>query len=232
MPVIRISDATWGRLKEWAEPFVDSPDDVIRKLLDMISLTPKDNPINRSPILIIDAGFINIFCGEYDKHSKGTLDQSEEEAILEWLSKQDEPRYLNKEYFRKLGDWKTPRYSATRARNDEIFVIETTRSAYQATDDLMKIHLLKKLRGVGTAVASTILYYLQPNRFPIFDYHARRTLIKAGKLNEFEDNDTEKVWLRYTQELRQLSKLHNKSIREIEKAIFAYDKWGQEWRNE
>ena len=34
MPVIRISDDTWGRLKRWAVPLEDTPDDVIKRLLD------------------------------------------------------------------------------------------------------------------------------------------------------------------------------------------------------
>lgn len=33
MPVIRISDPTWERLQQLATPFIDSPDDVIQKLL-------------------------------------------------------------------------------------------------------------------------------------------------------------------------------------------------------
>lgn len=226
MPVIRISDTTWERLKKWAEPLVDSPDDVIRKLLDIVSLSLNDNPNVIHPVLIIDVGFINRFCSEYDNHTRGTSDQFEEQAILDGLSKQGEPKYLSREYFIRLGRWKTPRYADTREKNADNSIIETTRSAYVATEDLVKIKILKRLKGVGTAVASTILYYLQPDKFPIFDYHARRTLIKACKLNEWEDNDTEKVWLRYTHEIREIAGLNNKSIREVEKALFAYDKWG------
>jgi len=33
MPVIRITDATWDRLKRWAEPLEDSPEDAVRKVL-------------------------------------------------------------------------------------------------------------------------------------------------------------------------------------------------------
>lgn len=35
MPVIRISDQTWDRLKRWAVPLEDSPDDVLRRLLEI-----------------------------------------------------------------------------------------------------------------------------------------------------------------------------------------------------
>ena len=34
MPVIRISDATWDRLKGWAVPLEDTPDDALKKILD------------------------------------------------------------------------------------------------------------------------------------------------------------------------------------------------------
>ena len=34
-PVIRLSDNSWERLKRWAEPLEDTPDDVVRKVLDM-----------------------------------------------------------------------------------------------------------------------------------------------------------------------------------------------------
>lgn len=33
MPVIRITDATWDRLKRWAEPLEDSPEDAVCKVL-------------------------------------------------------------------------------------------------------------------------------------------------------------------------------------------------------
>ena len=34
MPVIRITDATWDRLKRWAVPLEDSPEDAVRKVLN------------------------------------------------------------------------------------------------------------------------------------------------------------------------------------------------------
>lgn len=34
MPVIRIADATWDRLKRWAIPLEDSPEDALRKVLE------------------------------------------------------------------------------------------------------------------------------------------------------------------------------------------------------
>jgi len=35
VPVMRIGDSTWERLKHWAVPLEDSPDDVLTRVLDM-----------------------------------------------------------------------------------------------------------------------------------------------------------------------------------------------------
>lgn len=42
MPVIRITDATWDRLKDWAIPLEDSPEDAIRKVLDAVEYVKND----------------------------------------------------------------------------------------------------------------------------------------------------------------------------------------------
>ena len=177
-------------------------------------------------MLIINKEFIERCSDEYDRRARGTNDQIVEADILNWLSTQGLPKFLNKEYFILLGRWKTPRYQATRETNDEHNIIETTRSAYLAKNDLNKLKILIKLKGVGIAVASTILYYLQPDKFAIYDYHVRNTLNKAGKLSKGAEGDSSKVWLEYTRIIRELSTVYNKTLRELEKALFAHDKWG------
>lgn len=47
MPVIRISDSTWDRLKRWAEPLEDSADDAIRRVLDAAE---KDPVLGKAPL--------------------------------------------------------------------------------------------------------------------------------------------------------------------------------------
>ncbi|WMT85533.1 winged helix-turn-helix domain-containing protein [Pelagibacterium sp. 26DY04] len=44
MPVVRISDATWDRLKRYARPLEDTPDDVIRTALDALDKTLGKTP--------------------------------------------------------------------------------------------------------------------------------------------------------------------------------------------
>jgi thermostable 8-oxoguanine DNA glycosylase len=163
---------------------------------------------------------------------QGRYDQNEEKAIREWLSKQDEPKYLNKEYFVRLGRWKTKRQTSNYESNDETRIIEATRSAYQASDELVKLNILKALKGVGVAVAGTIIHYLQPNLFPIFDYHARTTLKEAGLWHRSIADASDQAWLEYTNIMRDLSNRLGITLRDLDKALFAYDKYGKESTSE
>ena len=105
-------------------------------------------------------------------------------------------------------------------------IIQATRSAYQASDALLKLNILKKLKGVDTAVAGTILHYLHPDRFPIFDYHARTTLKKAGIWSRDVNDDSDQAWLEYTKLMNLLASQLAVSLRDLDKALFAYDKYG------
>lgn len=177
-------------------------------------------------MLVLDAKFVQQWRDKYNEIFEGSYDQNEENAIRDWLSKQGKPKYLNKEYFVRLGRWKTKRQTSNYEANHESDVIEATRSAYQASDELVKLNILKKLKGVGVAVAATILHYLQSNTFPIFDYHARTTLKRAGFWNRSEDDASNQAWLEYTNIMRGLSARLNVSLRDLDKALFAYDKYG------
>jgi len=177
-------------------------------------------------MLIINKKFIERWSSEYDHRTWGTYHQTEEATILAWLSKQGKPEFLNKEYFTRLGRWKTLRWRRTRESNNEHEIIEATHSAYVAKNDLEKLNILRGLKGVGIAVASTILYCLEPDKFAIYDYHVRNSLRKAGKLVTGAKGSISKTWLEYTRVVRELSDLYSKPLREVEKALYAYDKWG------
>jgi len=176
-------------------------------------------------MLVIDKKFVQQWSSNYDKKYQGGHDQSEERAIRYWLSKQKEPKYLNKEYFVRLGRWKTKRQTSNYKANDESKIIEVTRSIHQVSDELIKLNILATLRGVSVAVASTILHYLQPNDFPIFDYHARTTLEKAGLWTRKTKDASAQAWLEYVKIMRQLSNQLGVSLRNLDKALFAYDKY-------
>jgi len=177
-------------------------------------------------VLDISREFVQRWCDEYDNRFRGGWAAAGEMAIRQWLSGLPEPKYLNKQYFVRLGHWKSQRQMKNYEKNDEVSVKEATKSAYEASDELLKLHILKGLKGVGVAVAAAILHYLHPDQFPIFDYHARTTLKKAGMWNRDVDDASDNAWQEYVATMRELSGRLGVSLRELDKALFAYDKWG------
>ncbi len=178
-------------------------------------------------MLRISRAFTSRWADEYDNRFQGTRDERVERSLQEWISGLPEPKYLDKEHFVELGRWKTPRQTPAYKANSKNLVIEATRLAYQASDELLKLNILKTLRGVNVAVASTILYFLHPDRFPIFDIRARKSLSKAGKWNINVDDASDGAWHAYVVLMRGLSKSLSVSLRELDKALYAYDKWGR-----
>lgn len=182
-------------------------------------------------MLVIDKAFVQKWSSNYDREFQDSYDQNEEAAIRHWLSNQEKPKYLNKEYFVRLGRWKTKRQTSNYKANDEGKIIEKTRSAYQALGELTKLSILMELKGVGVAVASTILHFLQPDVFPIFDYHARTTLKKAGLWNRGIKDASKRAWMDYVDMMRTLSRRLNVSLRDLDKALFAYDKYYDKYKD-
>lgn len=176
-------------------------------------------------VLVIDKSFVQKWSSNYNKRFYGGCDQSEEKAIREWLSRQVDPKYLDKEYFVRLGMWKTKRQTSNYRANEESKIIEVTCYAYQSSDPIIKLRVLRTLRGVGVAVGATILHYLQPELFPIFDYHARTTLKEACLWTRKIDDSSERAWLEYLDTMRGLSSALSVSLRDLDKALFAYDKY-------
>ena len=175
-------------------------------------------------MLVIDKEFVQKWARIYDERFKEGKAESEERAIRDWLSNQKAPKYLDKEYFVRLGRWKSARVTKYYEANDDRKVIEVTRAAYLASNDLDKLRILTSLRGVGVPVGATILHYLQPNDFPIFDFHARKTLQQAGLWSRSRDDASTQAWLDYVGIMRGLSSHLDVSLRKLDKALFAYDK--------
>ncbi len=105
--------------------------------------------------------------------------------------------------------------------------VEITRTAYLISDELMKLKILTTLKGVGVAVAGTLLHYSQPNVFPIFDVHCRKILKEASLWSREENDDSKQTWLDYLHIMRKVSNQLGVSLRVLDKAMFAYDKRDQ-----
>lgn len=174
---------------------------------------------------MIDKTFIRKWSRVYDRVFQGSEDETEEKAIRAWLSTLPETKYLDKEHFVRLGRWKTKRQTSNYKKNNAQIVQDVTRFAYQASGPLVKLNTLRQLRGVGVAVAATILHFLHPGLYPIFDYHARTTLKEEGLWQRQIEDDSPQAWLEYIDTMRKLARSTGATLREVDKALFAYDKY-------
>lgn len=174
----------------------------------------------------IDAVFVEKWSEIFDTSRKSSQAIIEDQ-ILDWMARQPEPKFLNKEYFVKIGRWKTRRYNDTRKAIPEKIIVDVTRRAYDAQDDRSKIEILMALRGVGTGVASAILYFMDPERYPLFDFHVRVTLKERGCWKWGKKDSTKRVWLEYVGLTRRLANRVGVDLRTLEKSLIGYDKYGK-----
>ena len=177
-------------------------------------------------MLNISHEFVRQWVKEHDERLEGGTALQIEMEVREWLAEQPEPKYFDKEHFVKLGKWKPPRQEENYISNDESLIKETTHLAYEVSHDRLKLHILKMLKGVGVPVASTFLHFMHPDKFPIFDVRVRSSLAKATKWHRAIDDQSDDAWSEYVDIMRDLSKNLNVSLRELDKALWSYDKWG------
>jgi hypothetical protein len=126
--------------------------------------------------------------------------------------------YLTRGELRWIGEWKTPRIRPQIARNREAGVRGVTAAAFLARDDSLRLRLLLGLRGVGLAVASVVLHFAEPARYPIYDVRVRAALRRIGVRRRFPP--TADGWMTYAATLRGLAARHRVSLRTIDKALW------------
>jgi len=126
--------------------------------------------------------------------------------------------YLTRRELRRIGEWKSPRIRPQIARNTESGVRGVTAAAFLARDDATQLHVLLGLRGVGVAVASVILHFADPARYPIYDVRVRAALRRIGIRRRFPP--TGAGWAAYAVVLRELARRHRVSLRTLDKALW------------
>jgi len=181
----------------------------------------------------INKRFVDCWSSRYDWEKRDTSDLREEQRLKKWLAEQSEPRSLDKDHFVDLAVWKSPRPKPRYKRNDGDLVCEVTQIAFQASDESLRVHVLMALDGVGMPVASALLHFAFPDRYPILDFRVVRTLRRAGRWQGGEAPDfTLDEWLKFTKVMRDLARELGVHMRDLDKALWvfdwAFDKWPPE----
>ena len=127
--------------------------------------------------------------------------------------------YTRAEFIEVCG-WKTVRSRPKVAANSARAVVDATRRALTAGDDeAMRMSALLELAGVGVATASTLLYFVFPDDYPILDVRALESLgVKPRSIYPVS------FWLAYLDSCRTLARTAGVSIRTLDKALWQHSK--------
>ncbi len=133
--------------------------------------------------------------------------------------------------FKELYNWKTRGRSYNNIIEDQYETLynENIKISIVLPDD-KKIYILNGMPGVRIAVASTILHFIYPKKFPIIDVN---TIIALKELGYYEPNekveklrDSPESYNDYRRKLLKIQKSidGNWTLHQIDKALFSFGK--------
>jgi len=165
--------------------------------------------INRENILKYEAAYNK----RYKAHDKKT-----ETEMKRLLKKQ---RYLRQKELVKIGMWKSrrPKRHYESKENDYLVVEEITKFSFNTKSEKARIKSLLELKGVSWPVASAILHFAFPTKYPIMDF---RVIWSLGWKQPSSYNFN--FWQKYCKKINALSKKCKLPIRTVEKSLWEYSK--------
>lgn len=173
------------------------------------------------------------------------IEIKEKSPYFEKMSKTLQKRgFLLKKEFVSIGKWKSPRQIHNYEANSEELVEKTTRKVLQEKNERKKVKSLisGKLKGVKIPVASAILTIINPDKYCIIDYRAWRALKWLQNIspnntlvfnsyqeysNYIDSLDSYRrlqVYLDFLELLRSIARNHGVKPRQIEMALWKFDK--------
>jgi hypothetical protein len=113
--------------------------------------------------------------------------------------------------------WRGGRTRQLCADNTEAEVAEISSVSFSAKSERLRVGVLLALRGVQWPIASVILHFAFPDRYPILDV---RVMKSVGGSTHY----TFEKWSEYADLCREAADKHVVSMRTLDKALWAYDK--------
>lgn len=116
--------------------------------------------------------------------------------------------------------WKSARALPRASRNDDEAVAEATAAAFDAPDEQARMTAVTSLMGVGAPIASALLHFAFPDRFPILDFRALETLGDRTTATQYSPA----FWERYVERCQAIAGDAGVSIRDLDKALWQWSK--------
>jgi hypothetical protein len=158
---------------------------------------------------------IEAYAARYDQ-KRSRNDKVIEDKMKRKLENQ---RFLTKSEFVKIGIWKSSRQKKQYPKNDKLADEEITAFSFSARTELARIGPLLALDGVSFLVASAILHFAFPDRYPILDF---RVIWSLGW--EQPTTYTFRFLQRYCSRIRRLALRLDLPLRTVEKAFWQYSR--------
>jgi hypothetical protein len=127
--------------------------------------------------------------------------------------------YYRRPEFIMVCRWKTPRSAPRVAHNSARSIRRATGGAISTGDEASRMEALLELEGVGVPTASTLLYFVFPESYPILDIRALESLgVKPRSVYPVG------FWLEYLTACRQLAGRYGVDLRTLDKALWQHSK--------
>ena len=163
-----------------------------------------------------------------DRYTKRQSDKrrSQEEDVRKIKGSVADKGYLTKCELMEMARWKD-RFAPSKIKcNSPERIKAVTHDAFRPGDDWEKLEKLMGsyggLYGVGQSIASTILHLYDPERYPIFDPHALRSI----RINKDEVEGDKKFWKEYVKLCREKADCHVVCMRKLDRALYKFSQSG------
>jgi hypothetical protein len=156
-----------------------------------------------------------------------------ERDIMKWASRYDYPPdptieneivprtkeagFLTSPDFLTICKWKTQRTQSRCALNTEEFIKSVSTIALSTSDERLRIEVWTLLNGVNWPTASTLLFWLHDEEYPILDFRAVWSL---GYAKPPRHNFA--FWSAYVGFCRTLARKNGVSVRTVDRALWQY----------
>ncbi|MBA7702373.1 hypothetical protein ES703_111139 [subsurface metagenome] len=162
---------------------------------------------------------ISLSKAEVLKYSKQYEYSPDDYKLASQLAEARERGFMTRDELVMVAKWKW-RGGRTRqlaVQNTEEEVQEITQSAFAAKSERLRIGALLALKGVNWPMASVILHFAFPDRYPILDIRAMET-VGGSTLYTFEK------WLEYVKLCQATANQLGVTMRELDRALWSIDK--------
>ena len=169
---------------------------------------------------IIDKNFVIDWHPRYDEIGIGD-DYIEYKDLLQEVSKDISQGFISELTFSKILEWKSPRVKGKIRKDDFEYYNEGIKHVLKSPE-CEKLQILEDLQGIGVPVASTILNFIYPDKFPIMDVRVTEVLCDFGYLKV--KSRSPKNYIKFREVILTIVQESDCSMRELDRALFAYHK--------